>query len=102
MDRISKEQRSETMRRIRSMNTSPELQVRRIVHGLGFRYRLHSKDLPGRPDLVFRARRKVVFVNGCFWHFHQCGTAHFPKSRLEYWIPKFERNRKRDEENNRK
>lgn len=85
------------MRRIRSTDTTPERAVRSIVSRLGFRYRLHAKDLPGKPDLVFRSRKKIIFVNGCFWHFHQeCGTAHFPKSRLDYWIPKLERNKRRD------
>jgi DNA mismatch endonuclease (patch repair protein) len=97
MDRITVEQRSETMRRIRGKDTSPELLVRRIVFRLGFRYRLHVADLPGKPDLVFKAKRKAIFVNGCFWHFHKrCRTAHFPKSRLEYWIPKLEGNKRRD------
>ena len=82
---------------IRSRDTKPELAVRRIVHGLGYRYRLHGKDLPGRPDLVFRSRRKVVFVHGCFWHLHEdCPNCRPPKSRREYWKPKLERNATRD------
>lgn len=80
----------------------PEMTVRRLVHGMGFRYRLHRKDLPGKPDLVFGPRRKVIFVHGCFWHQHsdpQCRIARAPKSRLDYWQPKLTRNQERDREN---
>ena len=80
---------------VRSKNTGPELAVRRLVHSLGYRYRLHRRDLPGVPDLVFPARRAVIFVHGCFWHRHaNCGRV--PKSRLSYWLPKLNRNRTRD------
>jgi DNA mismatch endonuclease (patch repair protein) len=88
--------RSANMRAIRSTGMKPELTVRRLVHHLGYRYRLHRKDLPGTPDLVFVSRRKVIFVHGCFWHSHGCKFSHVPKSNLDYWIPKLERNRKRD------
>jgi DNA mismatch endonuclease (patch repair protein) len=82
---------------IRSRDTKPELAIRRIVHGMGYRYRLHGKDLPGQPDLVFRLRRKVVFVHGCFWHLHEdCSNCRPPKSRRDYWKPKLERNAARD------
>jgi DNA mismatch endonuclease (patch repair protein) len=74
----------------------PELAVRSLVHRMGFRFRLHRKDLPGKPDLVFASRRKVIFVHGCFWHAHGCGIAHTPKSNAAYWGPKLERNRARD------
>src|SRR3954464_13721261 len=84
------------MRRIRSWNTAPELMVRRAVHALGYRYRLHRKGLPGKPDLVFGPRRKVIFVHGCFWHSHNCKISHAPKSNREYWVPKLERNKTRD------
>jgi DNA mismatch endonuclease (patch repair protein) len=85
------------MRRIRSIDTKPELLVRRLVYGLGFRYRLHRKDLPGCPDLVFVSRRKVIFVHGCFWHQHQqCVDGRPPRSRTGYWLPKLARNVKRD------
>lgn len=87
---------------VRSKDTKPEFVVRRVVHGLGFRYRLHGKGLPGKPDLVFAARRKVIFVNGCFWHRHPnwgCSLARLPKSRLEFWLPKLEQNRVRDKKN---
>jgi DNA mismatch endonuclease (patch repair protein) len=89
--------RSENMRAIRSKDMRPELAVRSLVHRLGYRCRLHRKDLPGKPDLVFASRRKVIFVHGCFWHSHRgCKAAHVPKSNLEYWGPKLERNRVRD------
>jgi DNA mismatch endonuclease (patch repair protein) len=92
--------RSENMRAIRSKGMRPELAVRSLVHKLGYRFRLHRKDLPGKPDLVFSSRRKVIFVHGCFWHSHQgCKIAHTPKSNLEYWGPKLERNRARDTKN---
>jgi DNA mismatch endonuclease (patch repair protein) len=89
---------------VRSKDTGPELTVRRLVHGLGFRYRLHGKDLPGRPDLVFRSKKKVIFVHGCFWHRHGdsgCKLARLPKSRLDFWRPKLEANKKRDNKNRR-
>lgn len=87
------------MRAIRSKDTKPELIVRRLVRQLGYGYRLHRKDLPGRPDLAFIGRRKAIFVHGCFWHQHddpQCPLAKRPKSRLEYWGPKLRRNVERD------
>jgi DNA mismatch endonuclease (patch repair protein) len=91
--------RSTNMRAIRSKDMQPELKVRSLVHKLGYRFRLHRKDLPGKPDLVFGPRRKVIFVHGCFWHSHNCKTAHVPKSNLEYWGPKLERNKTRDGKN---
>jgi DNA mismatch endonuclease (patch repair protein) len=88
------------MRHIRSRGMLPELAVRSLVHRMGYRFRLHRKDLPGKPDLVFVSRRRVIFVHGCFWHSHQdCKTAHVPKSNLEYWLPKLQRNQARDREN---
>lgn len=100
IDTLTKEERSERMSRIRSRDTGPELVVRRIVHGMGYRYRLHRSDMPGKPDLVFGPRRKVIFVHGCFWHRHEdCRLARLPKSRLEFWQPKLEANRIRDERN---
>lgn len=98
-DTLTPEERSERMGRIRGRNTSPELAVRRAVHAAGLRYRLHARDLPGRPDLVFRSRRLAVFVHGCFWHQHpdpSCKLARMPKSKLEFWRPKLEGNRARD------
>lgn len=87
------------MRGNKSQNTKPEMIVRRLVHGLGYRYRLHRKDLPGKPDLVFGSRRKVIFVHGCFWHQHGCKRSSItPKSNVAFWISKLERNKKRDAE----
>jgi DNA mismatch endonuclease, patch repair protein len=87
------------MRAIRSKDMQPELAVRSILHKLGYRFRLHRKDLPGKPDLVFSSRRKVIFVHGCFWHSHDCKTAHVPKSNMDYWEKKLERNKTRDRKN---
>ena len=101
-DTLTPEQRSERMSRIRSKDTKPELRVRRLAHAMGYRYRLHRKDLPGKPDLVFPRRRKVILVHGCFWHRHpdpNCKLARLPKSRLDFWVPKLEANRERDERN---
>jgi DNA mismatch endonuclease, patch repair protein len=100
VDVFSKSKRSKIMSRIRSKNTSPEWMVRRIVHGMGYRYRLHVKQLPGRPDLVFSRLKKIIDVRGCFWHQHNgCIDSHIPKSRTEYWKPKLTRNRRRDKSN---
>jgi DNA mismatch endonuclease (patch repair protein) len=102
MDTLGPSQRSERMSRVRGKDTVPELMVRRLVHGMGYRYRLHRRDLPGRPDLVFATRRKVIFVHGCFWHRHgdsACKLARLPKSRLEFWLPKLEANKARDAAN---
>jgi DNA mismatch endonuclease (patch repair protein) len=97
MDKLTPERRSDNMRQIRSQNTSPELALRRMLHQLGYRFRIHRKDLPGKPDLVFPARKKVIFVHGCFWHQHPaCREGRVPGSRLEYWGPKLRRNQERD------
>lgn len=99
-DTLSPEERSERMGRVRNKDTKPEMRVRRLVHALGYRYRLHSGRLPGRPDLVFPGRGKVIFVHGCFWHRHEgCSRCRLPKSRLDYWVPKLEKNRLRDAKN---
>lgn len=99
MDILSPEARSERMRRIRSRDTVPEMRVRRLLHSLGYRYRLHVPGLPGKPDLVFSSRRKVVWIHGCLWHSHEgCRLNRPPKTRLDYWQPKLERNRARDAE----
>ena len=98
-DTLSQQGRSERMSLIRGGDTTPEWVVRRIVHSMGFRYRLHVKTLPGKPDLVFPRLRKVIFVHGCFWHRHRkarCKLARPPKSRLEFWGPRLEGNRLRD------
>ena len=103
MDRLTHAQRSLLMSRIGSKDTGPELLVRGLLYRMGYRYRLHVRSLPGTPDIVFRKRRKVVFVHGCFWHQHpNCRDAFIPNSRPEYWIPKLERNVQRDEENRQK
>ncbi|PSO30905.1 very short patch repair endonuclease [Bradyrhizobium sp. MOS002] len=97
MDTLTPAGRSERMSRVKNKNTAVEWRVRRLIHGLGYRYRLHRTNLPGKPDLVFASRRKVIFVHGCFWHMHSaCKLARMPKSRLEFWQPKLERNRERD------
>ena len=97
MDKISADRRSANMRRIRSKDTSPELALRRLIHGLGYRFRLHREDLPGRPDIVFPGRRKVIFLHGCFWHQHsECSEGRIPHSRLDYWEPKLRKNQIRD------
>ena len=87
------------MRRVRSRGSQPELVVRRLIHRMGYRYRLHRSDLPGHPDLVFITMRKVVFVHGCFWHGHSCRSGmNRPKSNNDYWQRKLERNMERDVE----
>ena len=96
-DRLSTAVRSAHMRRIRKTDTMPELFVRRAAHRLGYRFRLHHRDLPGTPDLAFPRLRKVILVHGCFWHQHPgCRLASQPKSRLDYWLPKLARNVYRD------
>lgn len=105
MDKLTPARRSENMRRIRSKGMEPELLVRKLVHRLGYRYRLHGKDLPGKPDLVFPSCQKVIFVHGCFWHQHSrrsCRITRVPKSNLGYWLPKLGRNKRRDAQNRRK
>jgi len=89
--------RSRTMRAVKSRDTGPELLVRRLIFGLGYRYRLHRKDLPGKPDIVFPARRAVIFVHGCFWHGHKCKRGNrLPKTNVNYWKAKIKKNRIRD------
>lgn len=96
-DTMTPEQRSCRMAMVRSIDTKPEMLVRRLIFGMGYRYRLHCRDLPGTPDLVFRSRRAVVFVHGCFWHRHEgCSLTRMPKSRVEFWKSKFDGNQERD------
>ena len=99
VDIMTPEQRSALMSRIRSVDTKPELFVRRALHALGYRFRTHVRDLPGRPDLVFTKRHAVVFVHGCFWHRHGCKKTYVPKVREEFWDSKFTANKSRDERN---
>jgi DNA mismatch endonuclease (patch repair protein) len=87
------------MSRVRGADTKPEMAVRRLVHSMGYRYRLHKTTIPGKPDLTFAARRKIIFVHGCFWHRHSdksCKLARLPKSRLDFWLPKLDANAARD------
>lgn len=101
-DSLSKAERSERMSRVRGRDTKPEVLVRRLVHRMGFRYRLHDRRLPGAPDLVFKSRRKAIFIHGCFWHRHSdptCKLARMPKSKLDFWQAKLEGNRARDQRN---
>ena len=98
-DHVTKERRSFIMSQVGTKDTGPEMIVRRALHSFGYRYRLHRRDLPGTPDLVFPSRRKVVFIHGCFWHAHGCRWGQLPKSRPDYWKPKLETNRERDKRN---
>ncbi|MCM8742303.1 DNA mismatch endonuclease Vsr [Pseudomonas koreensis] len=87
------------MSRVRSAHTKPEILVRKLIFGMGYRYRLHRKDLPGKPDIVFPSRKKVIFVHGCFWHQHQdptCRLSRTPKTKQDFWAPKFIANQERD------
>jgi len=98
-DLLSTFRRSENMSRIRAKDTKPEMLVRRLLHSLGYRYRLHTKDLPGKPDIVFRRPKKVILVHGCFWHQHnKCREGRLPGTRQDYWVPKLGRNVNRDRE----
>jgi DNA mismatch endonuclease (patch repair protein) len=96
-DVFPSDKRSWIMSRVRGKNTSAELKIRSLIHRLGFRFRLHRKDLPGKPDLIFPSRKKVIFVHGCFWHGHDCSRGHrIPKTHSEYWVEKIRRNSERD------
>lgn len=97
MDKLDPERRSANMARVRSKDTLPEMRVRRVAHRMGLRFRLHRKDLPGRPDLVFPRYRLAVFVHGCFWHRHSgCSRASTPATRIDFWQAKFDANVARD------
>ena len=101
-DTLNPTERSERMSRVRHKDTGPELKVRRLVHRLGYRYRLHGQRLPGKPDLVFRSRKAVIFVHGCFWHRHpdpNCKLARLPRSKGDFWGPKLASNAARDARN---
>lgn len=96
MDHVTPLARSKIMAAVKSKDTGPELAIRRALHRRGYRYALHSPDLPGKPDLVFRPRRKIIFVHGCFWHGHHCKKGRLPNTRLDYWCAKIDANRERD------
>lgn len=98
-DHVDTQTRSKIMASVRSKDTKPELVVRRFLHRQGYRYRLHRKDLPGSPDIVFPSRRKVLFVHGCYWHGHRCRWGNLPKSNATYWHDKIRANRERDARN---
>lgn len=99
MDTVSKTTRSRIMRSVRQKDTEPELRLRKILHRMGFRYRLHDKKLPGSPDLVFSKYKTVIFVHGCFWHRHGCKRTTMPATRKGFWQDKFSANIKRDKQN---
>lgn len=102
VDVLTPEQRSKCMASIRGKHTKPELVVRRMIHAMGFRFRLHRKDLPGKPDIVLPSLKKVILVNGCFWHMHQCRYGRVkPRTNPEFWQAKRESNRERDIKNRR-
>lgn len=99
-DNLTKEKRSWNMSRIKGKNTKPELFVRSILHSMGYRFRIHKKDLPGQPDIVLAKYKTVIFINGCFWHQHEkCRRSNIPKTNKDYWIPKLKRVKERDKEN---
>lgn len=103
LDTVSSAKRSEMMAKIRSTGSQPEWLVRRVVHGMGYRYRLHRNDLPGRPDMVFPTRKKIIFVHGCFWHQHSgCRQNRIPLTNVEYWATKLKKNKERDQINRNK
>ena len=91
-DTVTKSERSRIMAAVKSKDTTPELVVRRLVHSMGYRYRLHVRSLPGIPDMVFPRLRKVININGCFWHLHGCSRCRIPSSRRRYWVAKLQRN----------
>ena len=100
VDTVTSETRSRMMALVKSKGTKPEMRVRRLLHGLGYRYRLHRRDLPGRPDLAFASKRKVIFVNGCFWHHHSdCRDGRIPDANRDYWLVKLVGNQARDARN---
>lgn len=99
VDRLDSHRRSLLMKKVGTKNTGPEVEVRRMLHRLGYRFRLHRNGLPGTPDIVFPTRHVVIFVHGCFWHAHGCSKGQPPKSHHGYWQPKLEANRQRDERN---
>ena len=102
MDKVSKKKRSEIMSKIRSKNTGPEKYVRKELRKRGFKFTLHKKNLPGKPDIVLKKHKTVINVNGCFWHHHNCGRYNIPKNNRKFWLNKFKKNKERDKINTRK
>ena len=102
MDKVSKKKRSEIMSKIRGKNTGPEKYVRKELRKRGFKFTLHKKNLPGKPDIVLKNHKTVINVNGCFWHHHNCGRYNIPKNNRKFWLNKFKKNRERDKINTRK
>ena len=102
MDSITKLQRSKNMTAIKSKNTKPELVIRKLLHSKGYRYKIHDKKLPGKPDIVMPKLKVVVNVHGCYWHYHGCNKSNIPKTQTRYWLNKLENNKKRDFQNKRK
>ena len=102
MDKVSKKKRSEIMSKIRSKNTGPEKYVRKELRKRGFKFTLHKKNLPGKPDIVLKKHKTVINVNGCFWHHHNCGRYNIPKNNRKFWLNKFKKNKERDETNTKK
>jgi DNA mismatch endonuclease, patch repair protein len=99
IDPLSKKERSERMSKIRGKNTAPEVAVRSLLSSMGYMYRLHISRLPGKPDIVFFGRKKLIFVHGCFWHLHSCKTYRLPKTRIDFWGEKLTKNSSRDRQN---
>lgn len=99
VDRLDTGRRTRLMQKVGVKDTGPEVSVRSMLHKMGYRFRLHRRDLPGTPDIVFPGRKTALFVHGCFWHMHGCNKGRLPKSRLEYWEPKLQGNKVRDDRN---
>ena len=97
MDNLTPRERSAQMALVRSRDTKPEMKVRRFIYKMGYRYRLHRSDLPGKPDIVFSSRKKIIFIHGCFWHGHSCSLGRIPKTRVQFWTEKITTNKIRDE-----
>ena len=102
MDKLNKSQRSDNMSSIKSKNTKPELIIRKLLFSKGYRYKIHDKKLPGKPDIVMPRRKVVVNVHGCYWHYHGCSRSNIPKTQTGYWVDKLENNKRRDFQNKRK
>jgi|TARA_Y100000310_G_C20578950_1_gene761974 DNA mismatch endonuclease (patch repair protein) len=102
MDNLSKKQRMKNMRGIKSKNTKPEKIIRSILFSKGYRFKIHDKKLPGRPDIVLPKHNTVVNVHGCYWHYHGCSRSNVPKTKTKYWLEKLENNKRRDSQNKRK